>query len=267
MKKSNERKKKKNFEALHEKRNSNNDRAEACLNPIVWSCRLLAGLVRRLLERRYRRRYSVQRERLLHHQRCIVLVDSPLYCVQWETISSFERESMLEGNVHTHVSCRSKTEGPQRRNARHRVTLSVPTTPLPTRMRATRFRSPPQHHGTDKPLEENAATRVVYSLFVVTAPWPSYRCDSSCLRLFCDADPPGCRYPRTTSHCWKVSRGIARGTKAGKFWVFSFCRWRLIGYFLMEGSKGTRIEVIRWNWRGAWVVRYGITVCGRVSTS
>lgn len=38
--------------------------------------------------------------------------------------------------------------------------------------------------------------RVVRSLFVLVVSRPPYRYDWPCLRLFCDADPPGCRYPR-----------------------------------------------------------------------
>lgn len=167
--------------------NSNNDRAEACLNPIVWSCRLLAGLVRRLLERRYRRRYSVQRERLLHHQRCIVLVDSPLYCVQWETISSFERERARSRETYTltsaadqrlkgHSAATPGTEwhwaSPPRRSRRACVPRASDHPPN-TMERINRWkRTPPRgwctHYSSSRRRDHRiAVTRRVYACFAM----------------------------------------------------------------------------------------------------
>lgn len=233
----------------------------------MWSLPSAYGLVRLLLERRYRGDIAYN-ERLLHHQRCTVLVDSPLYCVQWETISLFERESTLEGNVHTHVSCRSKTEGPQRRNARHRVTLSVPTTPLSTRMRATRFRSPPQHHerinrwkrtpprgwcthysSSRRRDHRIAVTRRVYACFAMR------------IRRGVDI-----RAQLLAVGKFREGLLVGRRLESSRFSVFVGGGWLDI-FWWREARERTRIEVIRWNWRGAWVARYGITVCGRVSTS
>ena len=167
------------------------------------------------------------------HHRCNVyddvspVVGSPLNCVpsmRNDRGCSRERgrRRLLEVNVYTRVSCGSKTEGPRRRNARHRVTLTVPTTPTATRMRTARHSQPPPPqptpvHGEIPGRERRHAGGALTICPRGVAAAVSLH-DCLYLRLFCDADPPGCRYPSNFVAVGKFREGLLVGrAKAGKF--------------------------------------------------